>query len=69
LPPGPEAKVRTTAAAMTTRWYPGVIALAAWQAQRSPAGSKIVKGSGCAAEVGKPGMMGVVLGGVERWAG
>ena len=30
---------------MTTRWYPGVIALAAWQAQRSPAGSKIVKGS------------------------
>ncbi len=39
----------------------GVIAFQWWQARRIPAGSKIGKGRGCAAEEGRLGLMGVVL--------
>jgi hypothetical protein len=52
--------VRTIAAAMTTRWCLGVIALRWWQARRVPAGSKIVKRPVCAAEVDRSELMGVV---------
>jgi hypothetical protein len=61
--PAPQAKV-TTAAAITTRWCVGVIAFRWWQARRIPAGSKIVKSRGCAAEVGRLRLMRVVLAGV-----
>ena len=45
-----------------SRYCVGVIAFRWWQAWRFPAGSKIGKGAGCAPEVDKPGVMGVVSG-------
>jgi hypothetical protein len=45
---------------MITTWCTGVIALRWWQASPLPAGSKIGKRPGCAAEVDRSELMGVV---------